>query len=122
MTEPGLWVALHHPPPVGAHLSLSARPRLRSALAGDSAALGSMWPRNSPGSSVSPPRPHGTCWGPAQDPECFGSQLPPKAGKEVQLSPEGACRTSGNCTQHPLPKPRAGGRMGGLCCTLVMHG
>lgn len=34
--------------------------------------------------------PHGTCWGPAQDPECFGSQLPPKAGKEVQLSPEGA--------------------------------
>lgn len=55
MTEPGLWVALHHPPPVGAHLSLSARPRLRSALAGDSAALGSMWPRNSPGSSVSPP-------------------------------------------------------------------
>lgn len=22
MTEPGLWVALHHPPPIGAHLSL----------------------------------------------------------------------------------------------------
>lgn len=99
------------PKPTVARLTLPVR-----ACAQHSQRAGLLWAACGPKTALaflSAP-PMASAGGQNRTPNALEVSCRPRLAQELQMSPAGARRTFGNCAQHLVPSPRAGGRMNGL--------